>query len=114
MVSVPAKRRYPTGPRVPMDAAFKAAVQRRLDEREITRAEFARQLGVTRGAITQFFGDQDSSTLVPAICELLQLPRPGATDDELAVLVAALSDDQRQLLLDLARQLSGKARRKLD
>lgn len=114
MVSVPTKRRYPAGPRHPMDRAFKDSVERRLLERGMSRSQFAQALGVTRGAITQFFGEQESSTLVPAICTLLDLPRPGVSDDELAVLVASLDEDQRRVMLDLARQLAAKPKRKPD
>lgn len=97
-----------------MDRAFKDSVQAALDARDMSRSDFARALGVTRGAITQFFGEQESSTLVPAICELLGLPRPGVSDDELARLVATLDDDQRRVMLDLARQLAAASKRKPD
>lgn len=101
------KKTNPTGVRYPMTRAWKALVVDRMVARNLSRAELARQLGVTRGALTQFFGvDQQSSTLVPEVARLLELPMPTMNeDDELAQLVAALSPDDRSALLVLARQL---------
>ncbi len=59
------KKTNPTGVRYPMTRAWKALVVDRMVSRNLSRAELARQLGVTRGALTQFFGaDQQSSTLI--------------------------------------------------
>lgn len=60
-----------------MTPVWKEAVKAKLKELNQTRSWLAQQLGVDKGAITRMLGDkQNTSALVPAICELLDIPPP--------------------------------------
>lgn len=94
------------GPRVQMTARWKALVELALRERGWGRADLARELGVSRAAITKLLDQQDVSALVPAICKVLDIPPPmvEAGDDAEAAIVARVAswtDDQRARMLEL-------------
>lgn len=95
-----------------MTPEWKAQVLERLADRGWTRMELAARLKVAKSAITALLGPrQTSSSLVPKVCQLLDLPMPvHGTDSEVAALVGRLSrekPEQRDALIVLIRGLLG-------
>lgn len=68
---------------------FRAAVEGELKNRNWSRTDLARELGVSKGTVTQFFGAAKSTTLIPQIRQLFgwKMPAlpfvPPSSDDEL-------------------------------
>lgn len=88
-----------------MSDEWKALVMQAMDAQGVSRADLARELGVTRGLITKLLrpiadGGQQVSALVPKVCELLKVPMPGsaapvdARRARLDEVIARLSDEQ--------------------
>lgn len=95
-----------------MTPEWKVLVDKRLVELGWTRMELAAKLKVAKSAITAMLGPrQTSSSLVPKVCQLLNLPMPvHGTDSEVAALVGRLSrekPEQRDALIVLIRGLLG-------
>ena len=87
---VPTQRR-PKGIAQPVSAAFKEAVQRELDERQLSRSALAAACNVTPGAITVFFRPETKvCRFVPELCSTLDLPPPEFMDDRDAEVVRDL------------------------
>lgn len=93
------------GKRYEMTDRWKAAVDERLRELGMTKADLARELKVTKAAISRLPA-QNVSTLVPRICEVLDLQPPmvASTDDAAAAIaarVAGWSDEQKARAVEL-------------
>lgn len=72
----------------------------------MNRAGLARDLGVSRAAVTKMLDQQEVSALVPRICEILGLPPPMVeTEDEALARINerlnSWSDAQRAKLLEM-------------
>jgi hypothetical protein len=76
-------------------------------EQDINRATLAKRVGVTHGAITRFFSeDQASSVLVPKIFAELGLPFSAPDEqDEMQQLLTSLTDKQRDAVLRFLREI---------
>ena len=106
------KRVYPSGPRYPMTAAWKADVRRRLDEMGMTQTDLAHAARVTPGSITNMLSDeQESSVAVPAVAKALGIGMPAIDGDaELAQLIHSLDEGQKRLVLEMVRQLTRRSK----
>lgn len=120
------KRRPPKGTRDQMTPKWKADVIAELERRGAdasdpawfgrARVELARQLGVDKSAIGKLLApatpskpEQTSSTLVPRISKILGVALPVlGTDAEIAELVGSLNERQRNLALELLREMASK------
>jgi hypothetical protein len=95
-----------------MTKEWKELVLRTMQEKNISRADLARELGVTRGLITKMFGNQVASALVPKICDLLKIPPPLSPTEEtaprdvrIANLLGRMNDAQRDAAINFLETL---------
>ena len=91
-----------------MTPRWKSLVESSLRSRGWGRADLARELGVSRAAVTKLLDQQDVSALVPAICTLLDIPPPmveasEGSSAEAAILsrVSSWSAEQKSKMLEL-------------
>lgn len=115
---------HPKGPSYPVTDEWRERVRRRMVELEISKAELSRQVGVSDATITHLIGEGEGprsyqSRHVPAIHKLLGWVEPDLPEesldvdpvrDELLDHLEEMSDRQKQMLLDLARELTHRSR----
>lgn len=85
---------HPTGPAYPVTKRWQAEVERRLDEKDMSKADLAREVGCKPPSITSLLKPgAKQSRLVPRINKVLQI---GMSDRhaKLAAALESLSDEQ--------------------
>ncbi len=105
------RRAYPEGTKVQMTEAWKRLVERRLEEMGKDRAWLADQLEVEKSTITRLLADQNTSSLVPKIVELLEIPSPFAPieslfEEETLGNLKKLDPDDLDLVRDFIQRLA--------
>ena len=114
-------QRRPSGPKWPVTPEWRAHVLEVMAARGVSKAELSRRIGVSDAAITLLLPERagarvpKSSALVPAIHRVLGIAVPvapqisteiDAVRAELDAAWPSLSEDDRRMLLDVARRLS--------
>jgi len=98
------RRPYPDEPKMQMTEDWKKAVDRALEQQGKTRSWLADELGVDKGAVTRMLSpDQNTSSMVKRVCELLGLPEPVAEikeqwEHEVLSDLRQLAADDRELI----------------
>lgn len=93
-----------SGQSYPINDNWRAMIQRKLDARDVTRAELANRVGCSPSVITQLLnGDSDESPLVPRIHLVLDLSPP-----HMAVL-----DEPSQTMLEKFEKLNESDRARI-
>lgn len=98
----------------PVNNSWRQAVDGELTKRKWSRAQLGRAVGSTGQAISMLLTPNlvQSSRLVPRVHAVFGWPPPVAgridADDEIGALWSDLSDEQRRLVLELARAIKNR------
>lgn len=103
------RKGYPRGRKMQMTDTWKSAVNQWLTENGKDRAWLAAELEVAESTIKRMLEEQNTSGLVPAVCEITGLPLPVQEvregEDELLDLFRHADPDDKAQLLALARRM---------
>lgn len=106
------RKAYPRGRKMQMTDAWKAAVNQWLADNGRDRAWLAAELEVAESTVKRMLEEQNTSGLVPAVCEITGLPLPVQEvregEDELLDLFRHADHADKAQLLALARRMARK------
>jgi transcriptional regulator with XRE-family HTH domain len=106
-----APRSFPRWPRWAVTPALIAKWEQGLKDSGIKKAELARRLGVTQGALTRLFnGEQHTSSLVKDINSVLALPAPSSLPERVLELLPLVDEGDMPAVIAVLEAMANKKR----